>query len=166
MPEINISQLPFMILNFAIAAGILIFFLFKPVLRILQKRKDAVDTALDSAEHMKAEAQALHEENKRSQSIFLNESEEMKEQLIAQGEAEKQKIIDEAKEEAKSIVQQAKTELEEQAGARQEREQVEILRLSEVMAEKVLGRILTEEEKSKSIDDFIDSLEDTKGLLS
>lgn len=166
MPELDLSYIPFVILNFLIAAGILIFFLFKPVLRIMQKRQEAVDKVMDDAKQAKEDALAMQEENKRTRSVLINESDDIKGQIINQGREEKERILAEAHEEARVILAKAQSEAEEQEQAWDEKTQRGILELSSVMAEKVLNRTLTDEEKSGSIDSFIESWDGAEDLLA
>ena len=125
--EINIPDLIFSIINFAVLALLLIKFLYKPIHRMLDERQKSISESLNAAVAAREESEAV----KASLQAEIIKAREQAESLVAAA----QKASEEAK---KDILAQARTEaqaLTEKAKAEINREKTEaIARLKEEVA--------------------------------
>lgn len=86
------------IINFAIILIVLKIFLYKPMLKVLQERKDRIAKSMQDAEEIQKQLQA---------------SEAEREKKLQKAIAEAQEIINEAKQSASEIIQEAHSKAEE-----------------------------------------------------
>lgn len=158
--SVNIWNIIVSLANLAIIYFILKKLLFGPVKKVLAERQKAVDTVYDEADRTLAEA---------------NESKELYENRLASAEEEANVIVEEARTKAKKVSDSIISDANEKANAAlrraednialEKRKAVnemkdEISDISVEIAEKIIGRELTDEDRSGLVDSFIDSLGD------
>ncbi len=135
--------------NFIVLVLVLNHLLYKPLLRILDERREKIEGTLEEAERMMEEAERkLEEYNSR-----IRQARQQAQQIVADG---KQKASDEHKrilvtvrKDAEARLEQLQKELEAQKeSARQVlRRQAEVLSIR--IAEKMLGRSLSENQQGE-----------------
>ncbi len=124
------------VLNFVVLAGLLTYFLYKPVLRLLEERENKIKQGLADAESARAALSGAEEEKKK----ILAEAQGNAASMEARAETH-------AKEKAEDIVREANETAAErvrQAEARAEAMKAEALKASE--AEVAKSAILAAEE--------------------
>lgn len=124
------------VLNFVVLAGLLTYFLYKPVLRLLEERENKIKQGLADAESARAALSGAEEEKKK----ILTEAQGNAASMEARAETH-------AKEKAEDIVREANETAAErvrQAEARAEAMKAEALKASE--AEVAKSAILAAEE--------------------
>ena len=151
------------IINFAILLAILGKFVYKPVMRMLDDRREGVRETL------------LREEEAFAK---LSAAEADKENILAQARAESQKIIDAAKQDGeemkKKLVASAKEEIEKMRAEAAKRLQSDQIRLvSEVKSEigallvqtieKTLGDALDARTQGKMVEQALAAIRETNG---
>ena len=101
----------FEIINVLVLFGGLSFFLFKPVKKILQQRKEEIEKGYIEAEESKRQA----EESQKKYENILADAEEEARKIVANAKAEAKEeynqIIDDAKVQAQRIVTKAKEDM-------------------------------------------------------
>lgn len=144
---IDVKLLLAQIVNFLVLLVVLKKFLYKPLLKVLDERKKKIEESLANAEKISKELVKLEEEKAKILKVAQGEAVKLIAEEKKFAEEQKEKIIEEAKKQAKDEVAKgsvlAKQELEK---AKKELRE-EVLRLTEVMARKVLSRGLSEQEK-------------------
>ncbi len=126
------------IINFAIMAGGLTFFLYKPILKTLKERQKKIEEGLSYTEKMKLEAEKTES---RRQSI-LNSAKDEASKII--GEAKKgaktveAEIVEKAHEEARSIVEKGRVDVEAERAEMQKKVKDQTIEIAIAMAGKVL----------------------------
>ena len=110
--NINPATIVFTLINTAIIVALYFFLLHKPVMKILEERKEKIGSEMKAAEDAQAEAEAVKAEYAEK----LKESKEEAAQIVAAavkraGERENQ-IIAEAQQEAASLKQKAEESIE------------------------------------------------------
>lgn len=140
-----------MILSFSILFFILTKFAWKPILKMLKEREDAIDTALNAAEKARAEISTIQSENeallalaKEERDVILSEARKIKDNILEEAKeranVEGRRIIDSARENIHFEKMQAITDLKN-----------EVAKLSIEIAEKILREELSDKEKSQQI---------------
>lgn len=152
---IDVNRLLQQIVNFAILLLLLQMFLYKPVLRLLEERKERIRKGLEDAEKAKqalAGAQAdydrrMEEARKEAQAIIAQatqSADRAREQILAEARLEAQKVVDKAREEIEYERKRVLAELRQ-----------EVASLAVLAAGKVIHRELDESAHRKLIEDFL-----------
>lgn len=138
-------------------------FAWKPLKAIMDERQKMILANMDHAENAQAEADRLLAEQKKSLEETRNESAIILNQAKEAAERTEKDSLKAAREEVKKMKVKAEKDIE------LERQQVlsgvkkDVSLLSVQIAEKLLGRELTDERQSELIDKFIERLDDTDG---
>ena len=146
-------------INFFVLLYILNYFLFKPLGRILEERREAIGRIKLSAEEEHSTAIALKEVYEKHLANIEHEAYEIKQAAIHEANLQTAEIIVEAKLKAERIVEEGEMELfnERQAAWMQLRE--EVVHLTLVAAERVVEQSLNDDIHRRLIKDTIDRLE-------
>lgn len=158
MPDTGL--LIWMMITFLIVLILLRKFAWKPILKMIKDREDSIDGALKSAENAKLEMLNLKSDNEKilaqarnERDMMMKDARDMKDQIVgeAKGKAkeESDKILTSAREAIQNEKMAAITELKNQVAL-----------LSVEIAEKILKRELSDENKQKDL--IGDLLKDTK----
>lgn len=140
MEQLGIEPLQLLtqILNFAIMVGVLTYFLFKPILKMLKGRRDKIAEGLSYAEKMKTEAektegkrQAVLQEAKEEGSRIIEESKKS-------GKLVEAEIIEKAHEEARAIVEKGKSDIEIERADMEKKLKSEMIEVAAAIAQKTL----------------------------
>lgn len=158
--EIQSHEIIWSIINFLVLVAILNKFLYKPLLGMLEKRKEDIANRYEEAEAAKSEAQRLKEQyteemqnaKREAQEIITKASklaEDTRAEMLRESREESVKIMKKAQEEIRLEKEKAKAELRE-----------EISGLAVMAAGKVLNRTLRPEDHEKMIREFVNEVGD------
>jgi F-type H+-transporting ATPase subunit b len=140
-----------MMLSFLTVMFILAKFAWKPILKMIKDREKSIEDALLSAENAKAEMNNLKAENEKilqaarnERDTMIKEAREIREQMIAEAKgkakAEGEKMLTSAREAIQNEKMAAITDLKNQ-----------VAQLSIEIAEKIIARELSSENKQKEL---------------
>lgn len=152
---INLGYLLSQIVNFVLLLVILRMILYKPIVNMLDRRREKITTDLQEADKARSQAEGAKQEYEKQ----LDEAREERRSIVAQAteQAEKMKedILAEARAEAQEVV--AKTEEDVEALRRQTLvgAQDQIVDLAMAAAGKVVGESLDEQAHRRLIQEFI-----------
>ena len=156
--SINIWQILISLANLVILFLILKKFLFKPVKKVLTQRQAAVDEQYDAA--ARAEEQAL--QNKESWEPKLGsaaaEADAILKDATQTASLRGEKIVAAAQDKADGIIRQAETEAELERKKAEDGIKREIIDVSTVLTEKMLGREINTQDHRSLIDSFIEEI--------
>ena len=158
MLEIDIGTVIFSIVTFALLAVLLRLFLYKPVLAMLDKRRQAVNEALDQAERTRIEAEKADERLQEKLNATRLEADRIISEARTRAEENTAALLKQAKEDAERISAQAVADiaLERERALAELREQTADLAL--LAAEKALTSTLTEDQQQKLLDSFVEQV--------
>jgi F-type H+-transporting ATPase subunit b len=132
-----------MVLVFLLVFFILKKYAWSPILNALHKREDEIESALKSAERVKAEMAKLQADNE----MILAEARTERDKLIQEARQIKDKIIEEAKaaatEESHKLVQAARQTIENDKKTALKEIKDQVSELSILVAEKILKEKLS-----------------------
>ncbi|HAL60819.1 MAG TPA: ATP synthase F0 subunit B [Chloroflexi bacterium] len=155
---INPGFLLSQVVNFLILFAGLYFLLWKPILKMLDERKERIQQGLEDAERAK-------EERERAQAEFdkrLEEAAQERERIIARAREEAQEerkaILAEAEQEAERALIEAREEaqLERERILEELRGQVAVLAIA--AANRLIGEALDEERQRRLVDEFFSGI--------
>lgn len=157
MLELNATAIA-VILNFIILVWILNYFLYKPVLKILQDRKKYVDTLLEDAEKDRERTQKIKNEYEEK----LKNADEERRKIIEQAQLFSEKIKRDATLAAKIDATQIRDRVARDAEKMRKETfiklKTEIGYLAALIASKILKRTIDEKDHTRLIDDFTQKL--------
>jgi F-type H+-transporting ATPase subunit b len=152
---INLGYLISQIINFLLLLVILRVFLYKPIVNMLDKRRETIRTDLEEAEAARSRAEAAKQEYEKQLEKAREERRSMLAQAREQADTMREEILEKARGEARDLV--AKTE-EEMVTLRRQAvagAQGEIVELAMAAASKVVGESLDEQAQRRLIQEFI-----------
>ena len=145
-----------------LCATILLFivvriFLWKPITNLLEARRSAMDSELESAKEHRNNAIMLEEELKRKHEEAKLEIQKLLNDAINEGNLAKEEIIKEAKLEAKRRIDLANQEIEAEIIQKQNDIKNQIVTIAFMAAEKIVGKEIKQEEYLQTVTKIIDS---------
>lgn len=126
------------IFNFVLLLGILSYFLYKPVLKVLRERKEKIEQGLADAEAAASAKASADEEKKHIVSAAHQEAEDVAARARVHADEKSAEIVKDAEEKAAVIVRQAEERGEQLKAAAHKESEAEIAKLAVLAAEKVL----------------------------
>jgi F-type H+-transporting ATPase subunit b len=140
-----------MLITFMIVLFLLTKYAWKPIMKAIKDREKSIEDALKSAENAKAEMNNLKAENEKilqaarnERDIMIKEAREIRESMIAEAKgkakAEGEKLLASAREAIQNEKMAAITDLKNQ-----------VAQLSIDIAEKIIARELSAENKQKEL---------------
>lgn len=156
---INLPWLLAQLINFILILVILRAFVYKPVLNMLQTRKNKIQESLEYADKVKADAAVQqkefdrkYEEQQREFNTRLQSSQQVAEQ-------ERQRILAEAQVEAQKIREQARGELEYERKQLVSELRQQVIDLSVQGAQRVIGAGLDERKSRQLVENFLNEVD-------
>lgn len=129
-----------MTITFGIVVFILGKYAWKPILKSLNERENAIDGAIQQAEETKAEMAKLQAQNE----VILKEAREERDQILKNAKTTSTKMITDAKEaaavEGQKMLEKAKAEIEQQTAQAMNALKKEVSSISIAMAENIIGK--------------------------
>ncbi len=152
---INLGYLISQIINFVLLLVLLRIFLYRPIVNMLDRRREKIRADLDEADKARSQAETAKQEYEKQ----LEQAREERRSIVAQANEQAEKMREEILEKARAEAQQlvAKTEEETEALRRQTLigAQDEIVDLAVAAAGKVVGESLDEKAHRRLIQEFI-----------
>jgi F-type H+-transporting ATPase subunit b len=152
---INLGYLISQIVNFVLLLVILRIFLYKPIVNMLDRRREKIQTDLQEAETARSAAEAAKQEYETQ----LEEAREERRSIVAQAteQAEKmrEEILAKARADAQEIVTKIQDEMEYERRQALLGAQDQIADLAIAAAGKVVGESLDEKAHRRLIQEFI-----------
>ena len=135
-------------------------YLFVPVKNMIDSRQKEIDAMYDAAGAANAEAKALQNEYQEKLAVAQQTSDRMVKEAVARGQKRQEEIISQANAEARAILDKANADIAQEKKKAINDAKNEISEMAMAIAEKVVGRELTEVDQAKFVDEFIEELGD------
>jgi len=152
----------FILLNTLIIFFVARRFLFGPVIKIIQDRQKEIDDMYDSAGKAQKQAKALEAEYQGKLSAASETSERIVKEAVARGQTREEEILRQANREASAILDKAAADIAMEKKKAINDAKDEISGIAMAIAEKVVGRELTNADQSSLVDAFIKELGEQK----
>lgn len=146
------------VLNFGILAAVGFFLLKKPVSEFFSSRKKNIEDEINELEQKKTDAQ---KELADYQAKFKNldqESKQIVENYIKQGEEAKIRIIAEAEAQAEKLEEMAKHTIAQEFKSAKAKLQLEIAKKAMEKAEEVIKASITTDDQDKLVDQYLEKV--------
>ena len=158
--NVNIWLILISLCNLVILFLILKKFLFKPVKKVLAERQAEYDAKFAEADGKLAEAEAVKAELDAKFASADDEAERLLKDAKDNAERRGAAIVTEAKDKADLIVKNAESEAELRRRKAEESIKDDIADVSVEIAEKIIGREVTERDHRRLVDEFINKMGD------
>ena len=153
--SIDLNTLIWSIINFFVLLAILYKFLYKPILGMIDSRKEEVANNLSHADASRKEAEDMFADYKKQLAEATSEAAEIITKANKAAEEAKNALILQARDEATAISVKAQQEIgrEKEKALKEVRD--EIAGLAVLAAGKVLEKSITKEDHEKLVNDFV-----------
>ena len=152
---INLTWLLAQIINFGLLLFLLWQFAYKPVLGMLDSRKQKIQESLEYAEKVKADAAAQQKEFEKKLEATRRETQVAAAAAAQVGEKEREVIVALAREEARKMIDQARGQIEYERKQMLSDLREEVVRLSMLATHKVVSTSLDENAQRKLVNEFL-----------
>lgn len=156
---IKLTELLTQIVGFLIALWILKKFAWKPLLGMLEQRREKIKTDLKSAEDIKEDAANILVEYQRQMKEIDATARAKIQEAIADGNRVAGEIRGQARTEAKEIISKAREELSRDVAKAKLELRNDMVNMAIAATEKIIAVKLDEEKQRSMISEFIDELE-------
>ena len=150
----------FVLLNTLVIFFVAKHFLIVPVHKMITERQKEIDDMYDDAGKAKSDAQAMKADYQQKLEAAQSTAERLVKEAAVRGANREEEIVRQANAEASAILAKAASDaqLEKKKAVNEAKD--EISGLAMAIAEKVVGRELTNADQSALVDHFIDELGD------
>ncbi len=158
--SLNLWQMLISLCNLIILFLILKKFLYKPVRRALEERKQAVEGVYADAQKALDTANASKTEYERELAGIRERADSMLASATADANKRSEAILSDARERADGMMRQAKNDISLERRKAESGIRSEIADVSTALTEKLLAREINSDDHRKLIDDFLAEMED------
>ena len=148
------------IVNFLILLFILKKLLYKPLLQMLDERKNSIEVAINNAETAKIEAEKLRKDYETRLAEARQEAQDVIAKATKIGEEMKQEIVTSAQNEANKAIQRAQEEISRERDLAVAVLRDEVATLAVLAAGKIIGKTITVEDHAKMVKEFVEEVGD------
>lgn len=157
---INLGYLISQIVNFVLLLIILRMFLYKPIVGMLDRRRDKIKTDLQEAEDARSKAEAAKQEHEKQLEQAREERHSILAEATEQAEKMRAEILAKARSEAQEIITKTQDEMEYERRQALLAVQDQIVDLALTAAAKVIGESVDEQAHRRLIREFIAEIGD------
>ena len=152
-----------MLLNLIIFFVLMKVFLFKPIMKVMEKRKEMINNQFKEADEAQAQAEELKKEYEEKLENIGDESQRIIDDAKENAKVEASKIIERAESDADKLLDEAKRQavVERENEMRTARENIAELAME--AAAKVVGANVTDKTNSDIFDEFLNEGSDGNG---
>lgn len=158
MFDINPGLMVWTIVTFILLAFVLGKYAWKPLLKSLHDRENAIRDALDQSEKARAEAAELLKQNEKNMARADEEYQKALREGKALAEKLKEEIVTKARQQAQQELQHAKEEIQRDIDAAKQQLRNEVADLAIKAAEKILDENLDPAKQKKLVDSVLNQL--------
>ena len=149
-----------------VAFGILVFllgkFLYKPILTMLDERRERIAQSMQDAQKAKEYAENIQQELEQQKAETKREGQAVLTQATEMGEKLRQEILDQAREDARKMLEKAREEIEADRARSMSELQQQVADLALTVSQSVLKEAIDEETHRRLIGDFLTKTGDLK----
>jgi F-type H+-transporting ATPase subunit b len=160
--HINYGEVVVQVIGFLIALAILRRYAWKPILGMLDERREKIQASLTDAEQKSREAQDIRAELEEQLRGIETTARAKIQEAAREGQTVATEIRNQAREEAKSILSRAREEVEREVERGRTQLKEDIVRIAMSAAEKLLGESLDDARQRRLIEQFVDDVDKAK----
>ncbi len=128
------------VLNFIVLAGLLSYFLYKPVLRLLEEREGKIKQGLEDADNAKKALAGAEEEKREILSVAQSSAADMEKRAVAHARESGAAIVDAAHQSAADKIKQAEARAKAIEAEALKQSEAEVAKMAVLAAEAILKK--------------------------
>lgn len=151
-------ELIWALVNFLLFVGVLARFFWRPVMDLLDRRREEIEANLSAAERAREEASRVEAEYRQRLAAAQREAQSILERATQAAEEERQQRLEAARREAEALLERARATIQreqEQAVAALRRE---VADLTVLATERVLGRALRDDDAQRLVAEAVEEV--------
>ncbi|MCB2354825.1 F0F1 ATP synthase subunit B [Clostridium estertheticum] len=153
--SIEWQRIIYTIINFIVLLFVLKHFFIKPVNKIMDDRKNGINTSIKNAKDNEEKAEISRIEKDKLLHDSKTKGREIVEEYKVKAQNISQEIIDDAKKESVTLMDRSRVEIEREKEKAASEIQKQVIDLSLILSERALEKHIDEKEHRKLIEDFI-----------
>ena len=157
--EVRWGLMVWTLVCFAITFFVLRRYAFGPVQRIIDERRERIRNALEEADNARAEARRLLEEHRSLMQQARGDAEDILAEARRIAEAQRERLRDELEADRQRRLDETSKQIEAETRRALEQIRSEVAELALVATGKVTGKVLTDEDHRRLIEDAISELD-------
>ncbi|UCC81283.1 MAG: F0F1 ATP synthase subunit B [Candidatus Zixiibacteriota bacterium] len=157
--DLNWGLIVTQIIGFLLTVWILKAFAWKPLLKMLEDRRNKIAGDIDDAEKIKSDAESLLDDYNAKLRDIETEARSKIQDAVAEGNRIASEIRDHAREEAQKIVEKSREELSRDVAKARVQLRDDMVSMAITAAEKVISAKLDEAEQKRLLEDFLKEVE-------
>ncbi|HEY8423932.1 MAG TPA: F0F1 ATP synthase subunit B [Clostridia bacterium] len=149
----------FYAINLVILIAAIRFLVYKPVKKIIDKRKEQIEYLFVENERLNKEALELKKSHEKTLQETRQEVARMTEEMTKDAQEKSRQIIEEAQRKAQEIIDKARKQIEEEKARaiNEYKEQVPVIAMD--LAQKIIQREINEQDNKKLIEEALNKWE-------
>ena len=155
----NVGLMVWTLLLFGISMAILAKYVFPRISAALDKRQQAIEEAIDTADETKRQAQKLLAEYRERLTEARHQAEEIIERARKAGETHERSSEQEARARGEQLMEKARRDIEAETRRAIQEIRSEVADLTMLATEKVTRKVLSEDDQRKLIEDALSELD-------
>src|SRR3954470_23805114 len=155
----NVGLMIWTLLAFLVAFFVLRKYAWPQIAAALDKRPQAIEASIDTAERTRVEAQELLEEYRARLREARAQADEIVVRARKAGEAHERETLDEARQRREELLEQTRRDIEAETRRAIQEIRGEVADLTVMATEKVTRRTLTADDQRRLVDEAIDELD-------
>jgi F-type H+-transporting ATPase subunit b len=157
--EARIGLMVWTLVCFAITFFVLKRFAFGPVQKIIDERRKRIRQALEEADNARAEARRMLEEHRSMMQQARGDAEQILSEARRIAESQRERMRDELEADRQRRLEETTKQIEAETGRALEQIRTEVAELALVATTKVTGKVLTDEDHRRLIEEAISELD-------
>ncbi len=149
---VNWGMLIAQMINFGVLLGALTFLLYKPVLKVIDDRRERVRQSMDHAAALERQVADMEKDRKKQMHEFDERMKQLLAESRAQGEALKKGIVDTAQADVTLMLEKGRKQLEDDKRKLLADLQKTVTTVSVHLAEKILKREFSDSDQKRVLD--------------
>jgi len=159
---LELGQLVTQAIGFLLAVWLLKKFAWKPLLGLLEERRQKIKDEFDTIANKKEEVAQLTSEYERRLKEIDDEARKRLQEAVTEGQKIAAEIKDQARKDQKEIVAKAKQQIEAEIAAARVQLRNDMVNMAIDAASKAISERMDDEKHRRLISDFISELEEVK----
>jgi F-type H+-transporting ATPase subunit b len=157
--EVRVGLMVWTLVCFAITFFVLKRFAFGPVQKIIDERRKRIRQALEEADNARAEARRLLEEHRSMMRTARGDAEQILSEARRIAEAQRERMKDELEADRQRRLEETTKQIEAETRRALEQIRSEVAELALVATGKVTGKVLTDDDHRRLIEDAVGELD-------
>lgn len=141
------------LINFAILLTVLTFLVYKPILAVIDKRRERIQKSLDDAKKLEQRLEQMEKERGERMKEIDKEAKTLLESARSQAEKTKEKLLQEAQDDAAQLVEKGHKQLETDRRKMLADIQGTVSAVSIELAQRILQREFSDKDQARILQD-------------